>query len=129
MLNPDAGAAVADAFGLTTGPGRPRLQGPVARGEQGQVWRLETGGAVYAVKDPFVDVDAAGAMADAAYQDAVRASGVPMPGVVRTPDGDVLVEVDGAPVRVYEWVDVPARDRGSTRPRSVASSRGSTTSS
>ena len=75
------------------------------------MWRLETGGAVYAVKDPFVDTDGAEALADAAYQDAVRASGVPMPGVVRAPDGAVLVEVGGSPVRVYEWVDVLAKDR------------------
>ncbi len=111
MLDPTSGAAVAEAFGLPTGPGRPVLRGPVARGEQGQVWRLETGGGAYAVKDPFVDVDAAEALADAAYQDAVRAAGVPMPGVVRAPDGAVLVEVGGAAVRVYDWVDVLGKDR------------------
>jgi hypothetical protein len=111
VLDPTSGAAVAEAFGLPTGPGRPLLQGPVARGEQGQVWRLATGGGAYAVKDPFVDVDAAEALADAAYQDAVHAAGVPMPGVVRTPDGAVLVEVGGATVRVYDWVDVLDRDR------------------
>ena len=49
---------------------------------------------------------------DAAYQDAVRAAGLPMPEVRRAVDGRVLVEVDGAPVRVYRWVDVLDRDRG-----------------
>ena len=82
------------------GPGGERGAGPGVA--------PEAGGAV-TPSGPFVDVDAAEATADAAYQDAVRARGVPMPGVVRTPDGEALVEVDGAPVRVYDWVDVQAR--------------------
>lgn len=108
MLTPGAGPAIAAAFGLGGGAA---LTGPVARGEQGQVWRLETDRGAFAVKDPFVEVDAEDAEADAAYQDVVRASGVPMPSVVRSLDGRVLVEVDGVLVRVYEWVDVLPRDR------------------
>lgn len=108
MLTTSAGPAIAAAFDLGDDA---VLTGPVARGEQGQVWRLETGRGVFAVKDPFVEVDAAEAQADAAYQDIVHRAGVPMPAVVRSADGRVLLQVDGAPVRVYEWVDVLPRDR------------------
>ncbi|GAA2115439.1 aminoglycoside phosphotransferase family protein [Nocardioides bigeumensis] len=112
MLTPASGPAVAAAFGL---PGDAMMTGPVARGEQGQVWRLETGPAdsraAYAVKDPFVETTPDDALADAAYQDLVRAAGVPMPAVLRTPDAQVLVEVDGSLVRLYDWVDVLPRDR------------------
>ena len=69
------------------------------------------GAAPYAVKDPFVEVDPAEAEADAAYQDAVHAAGVSLPAVVRTPQGQALVEVGGGPVRLYEWVDVLPRER------------------
>ncbi|MEO5853375.1 MAG: aminoglycoside phosphotransferase family protein [Nocardioides sp.] len=108
MLTAASGPRIAAAFGLG---GDAVLTGPVARGEKGQVWRLETGRGRYAVKDAFEDVDAAAATADAAYQDVVRASGVPMPAVLRSADDRVLVEVDGQPVRVYAWVDVLPRDR------------------
>jgi len=108
MLTPASGPGIAAAFGLG---GSAVLTGPVARGEQGQVWRLETERGRYAVKDVFDEVDAAAATADAAYQDVVRAAGVPMPAVLRSTDDRVLVEVDGQPVRVYAWVDVLPRDR------------------
>ena len=96
MLSPSAGPALAATFGL----GRDgRLTGPVARGEQGQVWRLDTERGAFAVKDPFVEMSPAAALADADYQDAVLAAGVPMPEPLRTPDGRVLVEVEGSPAR------------------------------
>jgi Ser/Thr protein kinase RdoA (MazF antagonist) len=88
------------------------LSGPVARGEQGQVWRLTTTLGSWAVKEPFVSPSERDASADADFQDAVRAAGVPMPRVVRTTDGRVLAELGSVTVRVYEWVDLdpPAVD-------------------
>jgi Ser/Thr protein kinase RdoA (MazF antagonist) len=80
--------------------------GPVARGEQGEVWRLETSSGIWAVKVLFELPEVAEARADADYQEAVLRAGVPMPAVRRTADGDVLCELDGLWVRVYEWVDV-----------------------
>jgi len=100
-------AAIADRFDLGD---RAELSGPVARGEVGQVWRLTTSAGMWAVKDPFEPVVRAEADDDAAYQDVVRAAGVPMPAVVRTPDGEVLAGIGAAQVRVYEWVDVAGRD-------------------
>jgi len=109
VLSPTAGPAVAAAFGLGE---TATMTGPVARGEQGQVWRLETEQGVFAVKDPFIEILAADAEADAAYQDLVHRHGVRMPRVVHTLDGAVALRLDGAPVRVYEWIDVLPRDRG-----------------
>jgi Ser/Thr protein kinase RdoA (MazF antagonist) len=107
MLQPHLAGPVAGAFALG---GRARLVGPVARGRLGRVWRLETDRGVWAVKDSTHPVNAADVARDAAYQDVVRAAGVPMPAVVRAPDGSALVDVEG-PVRAYTWADVRPADR------------------
>ena len=99
---------VSRAYGLGTGA---RLAGPVAAGRLGRIWQLTTDLGCYAVKDFVVPVSAEDAERDAAYQDAVRRAGVPMPRVVRTRSGAVLADVEG-PVRAYGWVDVQASDRG-----------------
>ena len=50
MLEPRHASAIADQFEL----GRPEsLEGPVARGEQGQIWRLVTSSGRWAVREPF----------------------------------------------------------------------------
>ncbi len=108
MLDGTLGAAVASAYGLA---GPATLVGPVARGQQGLVWRLETPDGTFAVKDPLEPMDAADAAADAAFQDAALAAGVPLPRVVRDMSGNVLAEVEGHQVRVYDWIDVGAPDR------------------
>ncbi len=104
MLDVSAAAsAVAAQYSLG---GDAVLSGPVARGQQGQVWRLETARGTWAVKELFVAQTETDALADAEYQDSVRAAGVPMPQVVRTAGGDVLDAVGAAQVRVYGWVDL-----------------------
>lgn len=90
----------------------PRIVGPPESGRQGRVWPLVTTSGRYAVKVAFASPDPAAALLDAAYQDAVHAAGVPMPEVVRDPDGEVLRRLeDGTVVRVYTWVEVGDRDR------------------
>jgi Ser/Thr protein kinase RdoA (MazF antagonist) len=86
------------------------LGGPVARGEQGEVWRLETPSGSWAVKLLFEEPDIADAEADGAYQDEVRRAGVPMPRVQRTVGGGVLHRAGGSWVRVYEWVEIQEPD-------------------
>ena len=88
----------------------PVLSGPVARGEVGQVWRLTTSRGAWAVKEPFEAPVVAEVDDDAAFQDAVRAAGVPMPAVVRTVEGDVVADLGSTRVRIYEWVDLGQRD-------------------
>jgi Ser/Thr protein kinase RdoA (MazF antagonist) len=107
VLEEAAAAAIADRYGLGADA---VLSGPVARGEQGQVWRITTSVGAWAVKELFTLQTQTEARADAEFQDAVRAAGVPMPRVVRTTDHDVLFELDSALLRVYEWVDLEAPD-------------------
>jgi Ser/Thr protein kinase RdoA (MazF antagonist) len=94
---------ISAAYGC--GPGA-ELHGPVARGEQGEVWRLETSAGTWAVKLLFEDPDPAEVEADGTYQDAVHDAGVPMPRAQRTPAGELLCRLDGRWVRAYEWVDI-----------------------
>jgi Phosphotransferase enzyme family len=78
-----------------------------ARGEQGQVWRLVTTAGTYAIKELFIRQTPADAELDVAFQEAVLAAGsVTMPRPIRTPDGDVLLEMAGHQVRAYSWVDL-----------------------
>jgi thiamine kinase-like enzyme len=107
-LNRSDAARIAERFGLG---GDAVLVGPVARGELGQVWCLESERGRWAVKEPFVALSVDEVIDDAVYQDIVRTAGVPMPAIMRTTDGDVLAEVGSAVVRVYEWVDLLAVDR------------------
>jgi Ser/Thr protein kinase RdoA (MazF antagonist) len=100
---------IAAAYGLGDGA---RLEGPVARGEQGQVWRLTTDRGTFAVKEPFpafADQDPAEARRHAAFQRRARAAGVPAPHVRDTGSGPLLL-LGGVPLRVYTWVDVCERD-------------------
>lgn len=108
VLDQHAAEMIAAAYALGDGA---RLTGPVARGEVGQVWRLATEARVVAVKMPFRAPTVGDVEADARFQEAARAAGVPMPAVVRTRDGAVGSDVKGRFVRVYEWVDLLAEDR------------------
>jgi hypothetical protein len=47
---------------------------------------------------------------DADYQDAVHAAGVPTPAVVRTVDGDILVDSERMQFQVYSWVELLERN-------------------
>lgn len=108
MLTGDAAAAIAQAYGL----GEPAtLSGPVARGQLGQVWRLTTPASAYAVKEWFASPDAAQIERDAEFSEQARAAGVLTPAVVRTRQGEVVLSWPEAMVRVFEWVDLAARDR------------------
>ena len=99
---------VAAGFGLSAPL---RDLSPVARGEQGQVWRLDTEHGSYAVKESFkpsLEIEAA---ADVAFQEAVLASSnVSMPRPIRTTSGSVLATVAGRQVRAYEWFDLLPTD-------------------
>lgn len=83
--------------------------GPVARGKQGLVWRLDTADGSWAVKVPFDGPDDE-VEAAALFQEAAHAAGVPTPGVRRTLAGQVFATIAGKQVRVYEWVDLKPPD-------------------
>ena len=99
---------LARRFGLG---GAARLSdGPVARGKQGVVWRLDTAEGRWAVKVPFQPTGEDEVRTSTLFQESAYAAGVPTPQVRRTVEGDVLAEVDVGQARVYEWVDLLACD-------------------
>ncbi|MDP2292398.1 MAG: aminoglycoside phosphotransferase family protein [Actinomycetota bacterium] len=117
MITTSDADAIGRAFAL--GPDAV-LTGPVARGEVGQIWRLTTATADWAVKEAFEPPAAAEAEHDAAFQEMVAAAGVLVPLVRRSIDGRVLVDISGSLVRVYSWVDLAGRDT-SVDPVAIAS--------
>lgn len=80
--------------------------GPVARGRQGVVWRLETTDGTWAVKVPFHPSTEEEVRLATTFQEAAHAEGVPTPQVRRTEDGLVFASLRGRQARVYEWVDL-----------------------
>jgi aminoglycoside phosphotransferase (APT) family kinase protein len=103
-------ANLARRFGLG---GAARLSdGPVARGRQGLVWRLDTAEGSWAVKVPFHPAGEDEVRSSTAFQEAACAAGVPAPRVHRTTEGCVFATLDGKQVRIYEWVDLRAPDAG-----------------
>ncbi len=86
--------------------------GPVARGRQGVVWRLDTADGSWAVKVGFDESSEDAARLSAEFQEAAYLAGVPTPQIRRTTDGCVLSDVGGRQVRVYEWVDLESPDTG-----------------
>jgi aminoglycoside phosphotransferase (APT) family kinase protein len=103
-------ADLARRFGL--GDAARLSDGPVARGKQGAVWRLETTEGRWAVKVPFQPTTEDEVRDATLFQESAYDAGVPTPQVRRTVDGDVLAEVDAGQARIYEWVDLLACDPG-----------------
>lgn len=103
-------AELADRFGL--GRALKLSDGPVARGRQGEVWRLETADGRWAVKMPFHESTEDSVRASTQFHEAACAAGVPAPQVRRAADGCVFARVSGRQARVYEWVDLEQPDSG-----------------
>ncbi len=98
------GGEIARSFGL--GAKAKLSEGPVARGKQGEVLRLDTADGSWAVKVPFSPCTEEQAQAATLFHEAAHAAAVPTPRVMRTLQGDVFATISGTQVRVYEWVDL-----------------------
>jgi thiamine kinase-like enzyme len=103
----DHAGPIADAFGLGAVLA---FTGPVARGEQGEVWRLVSDRGVWAVKRSYGEFPAADAQRAGVFQNLAREHGVPTPVAVTTAAGHYGEEVAGTLIRVQSWVDVLDRD-------------------
>jgi Ser/Thr protein kinase RdoA (MazF antagonist) len=99
---------LAARFGL--GKATRLSDGPVARGKEGLVWRLDTADGSWAVKAPFEPSAEAEVHWATAFQEAAFAAGVPTPQVRRTTDGAVFATLGDTQVRMYGWVDLRAPD-------------------
>ncbi len=96
-------AQVADRFDL--GPDA-RLEVEAARGEQGQVRRLDTARGTFALKESFGEVDVAEAEATAAFQARCHEAGVPCPLPLADVDGRYVGALEGQTLRVQTWADI-----------------------
>ncbi len=100
----DLHAEVARAFGLGV-PRAPMVLS--ARGEQGVIWRLDTGSGSYAVKELLMPLTESAAATDVEFlETAYRLRSFITPRPVRAVDGSVLADVGGRSVRVQTWVDI-----------------------
>jgi Ser/Thr protein kinase RdoA (MazF antagonist) len=100
---------VSDAFGLGRATS---LTEPIARGELGEVRRLETEQGTFAVKQAFAAVSGEEAEISTAYHRACWEAGIPCPEPLRTTQGTYVAVVEGEPVRAYSWVDLADPDTG-----------------
>lgn len=107
MIDASAGPVIAAEFDLGTVRD---LRGPVARGEVGQVWRLETESGTWAVKETFSGEVIAELDDLVAFQESARVCGVRSPAVVRDRAGRLSNDAAGSSVRVSEWVDLADAD-------------------
>ncbi len=86
--------------------------GPVASGRLGSIWRLDTDGGSWAVKQvgEASDYELAALLEGAAFQEAALAAGVPTPGVRRTRAGELIADIGGTRVRLHAWEDLDDPD-------------------
>jgi len=90
-------------FGLGPALTEPHVAG---RGKQGVLWLVVTPAGPFAVKEVLATLSEAEAAADAAFVTQMADRGVHAPQPLRTAEGTVLADVDGATVRVSTWVDL-----------------------
>src|SRR5262245_33583241 len=107
MLTAGDAERIAAEFALGNGA---IMSGPVARGELGQIWRMESSEGRYAVKEWLEEFPWDELEEGAAFQEAAASTGVPCPPVRRRRDGSLLLDLDGTTTAVYRWVDVEDRD-------------------
>jgi Ser/Thr protein kinase RdoA (MazF antagonist) len=99
---------VADAFGLGRATS---LSDPVARGELGEIRRLETALGMFAVKRELDSWSVDGAETSTAYHRVCWEAGIPTPEPLRATWGGFMARVDGEQVRAYGWAELADPDR------------------
>ncbi|NUT40743.1 MAG: phosphotransferase [Thermoactinospora sp.] len=76
------------------------------RGAMGRIWRLDSGGSSYAMKEFFwAGLDEAAVREEAALRDRAVELGLRAPLNLPTTSGAYLAERDGTQVRLYSWAD------------------------
>ncbi len=90
-------------FGLGPALTEPHVAG---RGKQGVLWLVVTPAGPFAVKEVLDALSEVEAAADAAFVTQMADRGVHAPQPLRTAEGTVLADVDGATLRVSTWVDL-----------------------
>jgi Ser/Thr protein kinase RdoA (MazF antagonist) len=99
--------AIADAFGLGSATS---LSDPVARGELGEIRRLETDRGAFAVKQELEGRSDDEAETSTAYHRVCWEARIPTPEPLRSTTGGFSAQVDGEQVRAYAWVELADPD-------------------
>jgi hypothetical protein len=79
---------------------------PVARGELGEIRRLETDHGTFAVKQQLESWSVDAAETSTAYQRVCWEAGIPTPEPLRATTGGFVAQVDGEQVRAYAWAEL-----------------------
>ena len=98
---------IAEAFGLGVATS---LSAPVARGELGEIRRLETDLGMFAIKQAFESGSIDEAETSTAYHRVCWEAGIPTPEPLRTTAGGFMAQVDDELVRAYAWADLADSD-------------------
>jgi Ser/Thr protein kinase RdoA (MazF antagonist) len=98
---------VADAFGLGRATS---LSDPVARGELGEIRRLETDHGTFAVKQELGSWSVDEAETSTAYHRVCWEAGIPTPEPLRAMTGGYTAQVEGERVRAYAWAELADPD-------------------
>ena len=101
--------SVSDAFGLGHAHS---LSEPLARGETGEIRRLETQRGAWAVKQGLEPGNHHELETSTAYHRQCWEFGVPCPEPIRAVSGTFVTEVTGRFLRAYPWVDLDEPDAG-----------------
>src|SRR4051794_20285174 len=99
---------VADAFGLGRASS---LSDPVARGELGEIRRLETDRGTFAVKQELESRSVDEAETSTAYHRVCWEAGIPTPEPLRATTGGFTAHVRGEQIRAYAWAELADPDR------------------
>jgi Ser/Thr protein kinase RdoA (MazF antagonist) len=99
--------AVADAFGLGCATA---LSDPVARGELGEIRRLDTDHGRFAVKQVLESWSVDEAETSTAYHRVCWEAGIPTPEPLRGTTAGFTARVDGREVRAYAWAELADPD-------------------
>ena len=99
--------SVADAFGLGCATS---LSGPVARGELGEIRRLDTDHGTFAVKLELESSSLDETETSTAYHRICWEAGIPTPEPFRATTGGFTAQVDGEHVRAYAWAELADAD-------------------
>jgi Ser/Thr protein kinase RdoA (MazF antagonist) len=98
---------LADAFGLGRATS---LSDPVARGELGEIRRLETDHGTFAVKQQLESGSTDEAETSTAYHRVCWEAGISTPEPLRATAGSFTAQVDGEQVRAYGWAELADPD-------------------
>jgi Ser/Thr protein kinase RdoA (MazF antagonist) len=104
VISAELAEHIAIRFGLGADP--VLSTAPVARGEQGLLWRLDTRRGSFAVKEAFRAISVDDVRTAAGFAAAARALGINTPQAIPDTSGQLVADLGPVEIRVHEWIDL-----------------------